>query len=130
MTYYVKMTNPREFRRDVLESSKKVIGCLQANRNVLDVRQRKRELLEQLQQQVKELALLVNKLDEILPDKQLREEAIQEARHQQHHAPAPPTIPKPEKPAVQEPLPYQVATEEDELKNALASIEDKLKELS
>ena len=130
MTYYVKMSNPREFRRDILESSKKVIGCLQANRNVLEVRQRKRELLNQLQQQVKELALLVNKLDEILPDKQLREEAIQEARKQQQHRPAPPTVPKPEKPAVQEPLPHKVATEEDELSNALSSIEDKLKELN
>lgn len=127
MTYYVKMNNPREFRRDILESSKKVIGCLQANRNVLEVRQRKRDLLDQLQQQVKELALLVGKLDEILPDKQLREEAIQEAREEQQRQPVPLSIPKPVEP---EPAPVQVANEEDELKNALSSIEDKLKELS
>ena len=128
MTYYVKMSNPREFRRDILESSKKVIGCLQANRNVLEIRQQKRALLEQLQQQVKELALLINKLDEILPDKQLREEAIQEAHQEQLNAP--PSIPKPEKPSVEVTLPEKVAGEEDELQNALSSIENKLKNLS
>jgi hypothetical protein len=80
MTYYVKVDSPREFRRDILESSKKVIGCLQANRSVLEIRKKKRFLLESLQNQVKELALLMLKLDDILPDKQLREEALQEQR--------------------------------------------------
>ncbi|MBN1275400.1 hypothetical protein JXA12_03850 [Candidatus Woesearchaeota archaeon] len=80
MAYYVKIGNPREFRRDVLEASKKVIGCLQANRNVQFIRQRKLELMRGLQEQVKELSLLFSKLDDLFPDKELREEALQRLR--------------------------------------------------
>ena len=129
MAYYVRMTDPRGFRRDLLESSKKVIGCLQANRNVLEIRARKRELLESLQGQVKELSLLVAKLDEVLPDKELREEAIQEAHARVQEKPQAPSVPAPDKDALPS-VSASPAGEEEALSRALSSIENKLRELS
>ncbi len=80
MGYYVKIDKPREFRRDVLESSKKLITCLHAYRNVLVLRQKKRELFLTLQQDIKELSLLISKLDKMLPEKQLRQEAMRQLK--------------------------------------------------
>lgn len=83
MTYYVKIDNPKGFRRDVLVTSKQVINSLQASRNVLAVREKKKELLKSLQDQVKEIVLLTSKLDEILPDKELREEALRREKEEE-----------------------------------------------
>ncbi|MBD3208938.1 hypothetical protein GF367_00785 [Candidatus Woesearchaeota archaeon] len=145
MTYFVKITNPKEFRRDILESSKKVIGCLQANRNVAYVREKKQQLIENLKKQVEELDMLVQKLDGILPDKHLREEAVQEAKRQQErlaeehsakehalspeealhklhiHPPEPPRTPPPGMP--------EKSDEEQELADAMKGIEEKLRSL-
>ena len=137
MAYYVRMNDPQSFRRDILESSKKIIGCLQANRQVKHLREQKRALLEQLQQQIKELTLLMAKLDDILPNKELREEAIQEAR--QREATKPLQLPEAQlsspdeedQPLQQEePEEQPVPDEDEELKQALSSIEQRLKELS
>jgi len=83
MTYYVKIDNPKAFRRDILVTSKQVINSLQASRKVLAIRERKKELLKDLQGQIKELALLTAKLDGVLPDKQLREDALRRQREEE-----------------------------------------------
>lgn len=80
MAYYVKIDDPKAFRREVLESSRKTIGCLQSLRDVLYIRKRKREYLLLLQKQVKEIDLLLAQLEKSLPEKQLREEALEELR--------------------------------------------------
>lgn len=76
MAYFVKIDDPREFRRDLLESSRQIIGCLQANRAVLRIREQKRALLKDLQTDMKELALLITELDKLMPDKHLRDEVV------------------------------------------------------
>ncbi len=86
MTYFVKIDNPKGFRRDILVTSKQVINSLQANRNVLAIRDKKKLLLNDLQEQVKELVLLMSKLDELLPDKQLREEALRRQKEEEAKA--------------------------------------------
>ena len=78
MTYYVRIDDPRAFRRHILESSKQVIGSLQANRKVQDIRKRKREALDAIRQDMKEITMMVSKLDELLPQKELRDEALKE----------------------------------------------------
>lgn len=83
MAYFVKIDNPKGFRRDILVTSKQVINSLQANRNVLAIREKKKLLLKDLQLQIKELVLLTSKLDELLPDKQLREEALRRQKEEE-----------------------------------------------
>lgn len=79
MTYYVRIDDPYAFRKSILESSKQVIGSLQANRKVQDIRKRKREALDGIREDMKEIALMVSKLNDLLPQKELRDEALREA---------------------------------------------------
>ncbi|MBW2983120.1 hypothetical protein KY327_02355 [Candidatus Woesearchaeota archaeon] len=79
MTYYVRIDDPQAFRKSILESSKQVIGSLQANRKVQDIRRRKREALDAIREDMKEIALMVSKLNDLLPQKELRDEALREA---------------------------------------------------
>ncbi len=83
MTYYVRIEKPREFRRDLLESSKKIIECLHTYRSIQQIRARKRVLIKTLQEEVKELTLLMTNLDKIMPEKQLRQEAMRELKAKQ-----------------------------------------------
>ncbi|MFP4523965.1 MAG: hypothetical protein ACLFO2_01425 [Candidatus Woesearchaeota archaeon] len=78
MTYYVRIDDPHAFRKGILESSKQVIGSLQANRKVQDLRRRKREALDAIREDMKEIALMVSKLNDLLPQKELRDEALRE----------------------------------------------------
>lgn len=124
MSYFVKIMNPREFRRDVLEASRLLIGDLQSSRSVLVLREQKKRLLASLRGQLQELELLIAKLDDLLPEKELRNEPIPQD--------APP-LPEPQKPAdeKEEPLPSPVPEQDEEqrLQAALASIEKKLSSL-
>lgn len=86
MAYYVRIEKPREFRRDVLESSKKVISCLQRYRQVTLIREQKKELMVKLQTELKEIALLIKELDKIMPEKQLRQDALRRKKEQERKA--------------------------------------------
>jgi hypothetical protein len=106
VAYYIRIANPREFRRSLLLSSKKVVGCMQTGKSVLAMREQKRKFLLLLQDQVKELTLLLDRLDKAMPDKQLREEALQEAKRQKilaAQAPPPKLAPEPQPVPVQKP---------------------------
>lgn len=78
MAYYVRIEKPRQFRRDILEASKVVITNLQSYKSVQAIREKKLSYLVSLQKEVKEIRLLYSKLNKILPEKQLREEALKE----------------------------------------------------
>ncbi len=127
MAYFVRIEDPKQFRLDILEDSKVVIGNLQAVRNVLFVREKKRELLDSLQDQVKEIGLLITEFDKLLPDKQLREEAAAKERSRNltlKETPASKTKKKtPQKKVV---ATEKVVDEKDRLADALSSIERKL----
>lgn len=76
MTYFIKLDDGKNLRKKVLESSKSSLQILKGYQNLLDVRKRKSQLLEALRTDMKELTLLVNKLEELLPQftkKELKE---------------------------------------------------------
>lgn len=86
MAYYIRIEKPREFRRDVLESSKKVISCLQRYRQVSLIREQKKEFMIKLQTELKEIALLIKELDKIMPEKQLRQDALRRKKERERKA--------------------------------------------
>jgi len=152
MAYYVRIESTREFRRNILESSKKVIRCLRDYRKVIVIRERKKRLMQELQTDLKEITMLAQQIDSILPEKQLREEAmrkikakkkasIQEPTKEEVREESPePNVkivempdPEPEKESADEPSqevpvpePPKPRTEEEKLSDALSKIEKKL----
>jgi len=138
MGFYVKIEKPREFRRDVLEGSKKIITCLQSYRQLLAVREQKNALLNQLRNDMKELGLLISKLDKLLPEKHLREEALakkkvvkKKATTREKKTTTKKTRVKKndQKKSKEEQQPVTSVSEVDKLNQALASIEEKLSQL-
>ncbi len=138
MTYYIKIEKPIEFRRDILESSKKIVASLQDFRNVMFIREKKKKLLEELKIELKEINLLITNLNKLLPEKQLREEALRNLKKKKVAEKVSKTkaskknVSK-KKEVVEEKTPPKpkpkVASETDKLDSALANIEKKLANL-
>lgn len=135
MAYFVRIEDPKKFRLDLLEDSKKVIGNLQAVRSVLYVRQQKRQALESLRDQIKEIGLLITELDKMLPEKQLRQEAAAAQRSKELANESSKSSKKrstKKKAKKDDPSPKeepQPVDEEDKLAQALGAIERKLASL-
>jgi hypothetical protein len=65
--FFVKVDNPMSYRRNLLEASKSTLGILRELYAVKAIREKKQEVLLALQKETKELRILVQKLDEMLP---------------------------------------------------------------
>lgn len=65
--YFVKIDESVEVRRKLLESSKLIIQCLKGYYQLLAIRKLKREIMENLKREIKELTIILNKVESDLP---------------------------------------------------------------
>lgn len=66
-TYFVYLRQPLEYRRHLLESSRKILFCLRSHQKVMIIRQKKIEEMNKLKTCVRELLYLNKKFNEKLP---------------------------------------------------------------
>jgi hypothetical protein len=66
-TYFVYLKQPLEYRRHLLESSRKVLFCLRNHQKIILIRQRKLEEMNKLKASVRELLYLNKQFNEKLP---------------------------------------------------------------
>jgi hypothetical protein len=121
--YFIYLKNPMEYRRQLLESSRKILYCLKSSQKLIIIRQKKLEEMGTLKNCIKELLFLSKKFNELLPkyDTGFLEKVPVEGKH----APSQP------KSLVSEQsvgMNYD-KTELDKLEESLASIEKKLNSL-
>ena len=116
MSYFVKLVNDAAIRVNVLETSKKVVHSMQNYYNLLEIRKQKLEIMELLRTEFKEITLLISKLNELLPDKDLLKEPLpKEAKVTSSKKTAKDVV--------------QAPPDIDKLSQVLNNIENKLKEL-
>ena len=125
--YFVSIRSPLEYRRQLLESSKKAIYCLQNHQRVLLIRQRKLKEAANLKHSLRELMFLNRKFNEKLPkyETALLHEAKKISRETESAF-------KEYKAVERRPAKDQKKKEKtdlDRLEDALSSIEGKLKSL-
>ena len=122
MSYYVRVQDEQEVRRRLLESSKDVLTALKGYYLVLDIRDQKRELSEELRHIMTELHRHCEKLETFLP-----EETLQGLQEYLPKGEFHPTMPKKtaRRKLPKEPTPGEV----DRLQRALINIEDRLSKL-
>ena len=60
-TYFVYLKNPLEYRRHLLESSRKILFCLKSHQKIFLIRQKKLEEMNKLKASVRELLYLNKK---------------------------------------------------------------------
>ncbi len=65
--YFIRVEDAKNLRRKVLESSKASLNVLKGYQTLLKVRGEKMTLMKNLRANLKELSILVNKVDEIMP---------------------------------------------------------------
>jgi hypothetical protein len=65
--FYVRISNSAAFRKNLLETSKGTIGILREMYAVKQIRDKKHEKTEILHNELKELKMLVQKLEEMMP---------------------------------------------------------------
>ena len=143
--FYMRIEDPMYFRRGVLEASKSSLSVLKGIHAIKDLRQRKMEKLLQLQRQVREIRLLVQKAEELLPKYTKQQAAKQfpkfaEPKKEEHHpkkeeAPKKKEEPKPQPRKEQLPAPAEkpvvqrTMTEIERLSHSIAKIEQQIKQL-
>jgi len=66
-TYFVYLKNPLDYRRHLLESSRKILFCLRSHQKIFLIRQKKLEEMNKLKISVRELLYLNKKFNEKLP---------------------------------------------------------------
>ncbi|USN45717.1 MAG: hypothetical protein H6502_01135 [Candidatus Woesearchaeota archaeon] len=119
MTLYKTIADKDSFRRRTLETSKLVLSDMQRYVKVLNLRKEKILQISNLKGQLKELTLLVQKLDGLLPEKSIKREK------------KPVTAKKQLAPAQSKQLAVKKGPSEDYemIKATLAEIDEKLKNL-
>ncbi|PIN69929.1 hypothetical protein COV93_03590, partial [Candidatus Woesearchaeota archaeon CG11_big_fil_rev_8_21_14_0_20_43_8] len=65
--FYIRIGDPLEMRRNILESSRSIVRCMQSYQKVSALRERKTDSVLKLRSLMKETGLLMNKLKNILP---------------------------------------------------------------
>lgn len=121
MSYFVKIANATDVRKRVLESSKDVLHMLRSYHRLLELRDQKREVAEQLEAKMKELARLAEELAKLLPEKSLEE--IKE------FLPKPRSKRKKTKKETKQEEQKPEMNEVERLEKALANIEERLSKL-
>jgi len=66
-TYFVYLKNPLEYRRHLLEGSRKILYCLKSHQKILLIRQKKLEEMRTLKSTIRELLYLNKRFNEKLP---------------------------------------------------------------
>ena len=74
--YFVRIEDAKGMRRKVLESSKASLNVLKSYNSLHRIRSKKRTMMKMLRRELKDLTLLVNRMEELLPSltkKEIRE---------------------------------------------------------
>lgn len=134
---FIRVNNPVLIRRNILESSKFVLTVLKQSYNLKQVREIKQIKMNELSQQIKELRMLVQKIEELMPQytradlkKLLPDIPIPKARK-----PSEPARAEKEKPEEKEewtkelPKPAAPISEMDRITKALEDVQKKLQTL-
>jgi len=130
--YFVSIGNPTELRKNILESSKKAIYCLQNYQRILLLRQKKQAEMEELRTSLKELLYLNKKFNEKLP--KYKVEILHDPKKisKESDAALKQEVPKVKQEKVKEVKPPKAKapprqkTELEKLEESLAAIESKL----
>ena len=64
---FMRINNPALIRKNILESSKLVLTILKQAYNIKQIRELKQEKINRLSQEIKELRILVEKIEELMP---------------------------------------------------------------
>lgn len=73
MTYFVKINDANGVRKHILQGSKEIIQSLKGYQHLLDIREEKKEVVQDLQHTYADIVDLVSKLEGLLPEKSLKE---------------------------------------------------------
>ena len=65
--FFMRLPNPNTFRRNLLESSKLTLLILRQTHRVKQIRAAKQELIAKIASEMRELKILVQKIDELMP---------------------------------------------------------------
>jgi len=125
--YFVGVHSPTRLRREILEASRETLKLIQKHYDIIEMRKRKEELIHKLENEVKEIIVLYNKLETFLPEKSVVSKKKRSDIDQIK-------IPKPKKHkkvAVPKPIVKEKEmTKLERLEQALSAIENKLDTLN
>jgi hypothetical protein len=129
--YYVGIEDPTDFRRELLSSAKGIIISLKKYERIKDNRIMKVKLFSQLQVYIKEINVLMKKLDGYLPETKLRhlpveKQPIKKTKSKKESKAEEKKKTEEEKPKKLE-KPVREYTELEKLEKELSMIENKLK---
>jgi hypothetical protein len=122
-TYFVYLKQPLEYRRHLLEASRKILFCLKSHQKIFLIRQKKIEEMNKLKTSVRELLYLNKKFNEKLP--KYNTGFLEDMPSKDKSRPVNVKSSGAKKPADLKPE----RTEMDRLEESLANIEKKLKTL-
>ncbi|MBN2052333.1 hypothetical protein JW756_02415 [Candidatus Woesearchaeota archaeon] len=123
--FFMRLDNPNTFRRNLLEASKMTLSVIKQTHKVSQIRELKHEVINTIAKEVKELKLLVQKAEELMPNYNKAE--------LKKYFPEP-AIPK-EQPAIKteksdyKPKPKAPSSEMDKITRAIEDIQKKLQSL-
>jgi len=65
--FFMRITNPNAFRKNLLETSKMTLTIIKQTQKIKQLRELKQELMSRISREVKELKLLMEKADDLMP---------------------------------------------------------------
>ncbi|MBU1199420.1 MAG: hypothetical protein KKF46_07045 [Nanoarchaeota archaeon] len=65
--FFMQINNPNGFRRNILEASKLTLSILKETHRIRRIREAKHELIHRITHEIKELKLLVKKIEDLMP---------------------------------------------------------------
>jgi hypothetical protein len=124
-SYFIKIDQSPEVRRKLLEASKATIHILKGYQDIIVTRNQKMSEMQTLRRDLKELTMLMNKAEALLPilsDKELQEMTPKELPKLE----AVKVVGKVKASAKSAPTPKPKVDDRDRLENALRRIEEQL----
>ncbi|HJX06105.1 MAG TPA: hypothetical protein VJ461_05320 [Candidatus Nanoarchaeia archaeon] len=129
--FFVCVQNPKNFRRNLLESSKNTLFILKQIYTVKQIRETKHEIMDKVVDELKELKILAQKIDELMPQ-HTREELkklVPEIEFKKKSAPRKEKSLLKEKEELAQQIQAQPGSDMERLASALSDIEKKLQNL-
>lgn len=126
MTYFVRLGDSNELRRTILEGGKELIEGLKGYELILELRDQKKEVVQDIQKVMNDLHELLTQLEDHLPAKSLKEVEQYLPKEKPKISSSPKTV------AVEKPKSSTKAppiSEAHKLNQTLALIEQRLSEL-
>lgn len=143
--YFSKLNNPKQLRKNILLGAKESLLMLSKQKQIEDLKAEKDQSIQDLSEIVQDINKEIKKLDAMLPNKELKKEAMKrihhthtEVHHRVHHAKTKKTTTKSSSTSkfskssisdVQAPK-QPTITDMDRLEYTLKKIEDKLASLN